>query len=88
MTLGLNAKFFPRARAPLADEACDLIRNLVWDVYSVRIPRQLLESSFLSGAYFASADDLASVSSDVVIDVSQTTAWKTHLPPEGLSRHC
>jgi hypothetical protein len=34
-----------------------------------------------TGAYFTSADDLASVSSDIVIDVS-----KTHLLPEGLSR--
>jgi hypothetical protein len=40
-----------------------------------------------TGAYFTSADDLASVSSDVAIDVSQTTAWKTHLLPESLSRH-
>jgi hypothetical protein len=49
-------------------------------------------------ASFTSADDLASVSSDwiagrstqldVVIDASQTTAWKTHLLAEGLSRHC
>jgi hypothetical protein len=35
MTLGLSAKFFPRARAPLADEACDLVRDLVCDVYFV-----------------------------------------------------
>jgi hypothetical protein len=35
-----------------------------------------------TGAYFTSADDLASVSSDVVIDVSQTTAWKTYLLPK------
>jgi hypothetical protein len=35
MTLGLSTKFFPRARTPLADEACDLIRDLVCDVYSV-----------------------------------------------------
>jgi hypothetical protein len=51
-----------------------------------------------TGAYFTSADDLASVSSDwiagrrtqldVVIDASQTTAWQTHLLPEGPSRHC
>ena len=35
MTLGLSAKFFPRARAPLADEACDLLTDLVCDVYFV-----------------------------------------------------
>ena len=49
------------------------------------------------GASFTRADDLASVSSDgsagrrtqldVVIDASQTTAWKTYLPPQGLSRN-
>ncbi len=35
MTLGLSAKFFPRARAPLADESCDLVRDLVYDVYFI-----------------------------------------------------
>jgi hypothetical protein len=32
MTLELSVKFFSRARAPLADEACDLLRDLVYDV--------------------------------------------------------
>ncbi|MDQ1408571.1 MAG: hypothetical protein QOJ41_306 [Acidobacteriaceae bacterium] len=51
-----------------------------------------------TGAYFTSADDLASASSDwiagrriqldVVIDTSQTTAWRSHLLPKGLSRLC
>src|SRR6266705_6840138 len=52
-----------------------------------------------TGAFFTSADDLASVSSDwiagrrtqldvVIDDASQTTAWETYLLPEGLSRHC
>jgi hypothetical protein len=50
-----------------------------------------------TGAYFTSADDLASVPSDwiagrrtqldVVIDGSQTAAWQTHLLPE-VSSHC
>jgi hypothetical protein len=31
----LSAGFSPRAGTALADEACDLIRNLVCDVYSV-----------------------------------------------------
>ena len=35
MTLGLSAKFFSRARTPLTDEACDLITDLVCDVYLV-----------------------------------------------------
>jgi hypothetical protein len=33
MPLGLSAKLFPRARAALADEARDLVRNLVRDFY-------------------------------------------------------
>lgn len=35
MTLGLSAKFFPRAHTPLADESCDLVRDLVCDVYFI-----------------------------------------------------
>jgi len=35
MTLALNAKFFPRARTTLADEACDLVGDLLCDVYFV-----------------------------------------------------
>ena len=35
MTLGLSAKFFPRARTTLADEACDLVRDLLCNVYFV-----------------------------------------------------
>ena len=32
---GLSAKFFPSARTALADEVCDLARNLVGTVYFV-----------------------------------------------------
>ena len=35
MTLGLTAEFFPRARTTLADEACDLVRDLLCNVYFV-----------------------------------------------------
>lgn len=35
MTLGLSAKFSLRARTALADEARDLVRDLVGDVYPV-----------------------------------------------------
>ncbi len=62
------------------------------------VPRLEIQVLGERGAYFTSADDLASVSSDwiagkrtrldFVIDASQTTAWKTHLLGEGLSRHC